>query len=55
MSETLATGIDVNLGRSFGVFAKKRAPEGYMDLDSDDYNDESPMYTLEQLALNMTF
>ncbi len=47
------TGTDAGPGRSFGVLAKKRAPEGYIDLDSDDYKEDDFMYSFEQLALNM--
>jgi hypothetical protein len=41
------------LGRSIGVLAKKRAPEGYIDLNSDDYSEDDFIYPFEQMALNL--
>jgi hypothetical protein len=40
------------LGRLIGVLAKKRAPEGYIDLNSD-YSEDDFIYPFEQIALNL--
>lgn len=42
-------------GRSLGVLSRDRAPQGYIDLDSDDYREDDFIYPMEQLALSIKF
>ncbi|KAG6354212.1 hypothetical protein INS49_004816 [Diaporthe citri] len=50
----IATDSSVN-GRSLGVLSRDRAPQGYIDLDSDDYREGGFFYPMEQLALSIKF
>ncbi|KAL2273074.1 hypothetical protein FJTKL_05594 [Diaporthe vaccinii] len=50
----IATDPSVN-GRSLGVLSRDRAPQGYIDLDSDDYREGDFIYPMEQLALSIKF
>lgn len=40
-------------GRSLAVIPRAFAPQGYLDLASDDLAPGDPLYAFEQMALNM--
>jgi len=40
------------LGRSLGVVPRKEAPEGYMDLDHDDYKEGDVFKDWQQIVLD---
>lgn len=41
------------IGRSLAVIPRAFAPQGYLDLASDDLAPGDPLYAFEQMALNM--
>lgn len=43
--------LTVSLGRAFGVVPRKEAPEGYMDLIHDDYQDGDFLKEWQELVL----
>ena len=40
------------IGRGLGVMSRKVAPEGYIDLDHDDYQDPDPFKEWQQIVLD---
>jgi len=39
-------------GRGIGIMSRRVAPEGYVDLDHDDYHDPDPFKEWQQIVLD---
>ena len=52
---SILTGLPLSPGRTLGVVPRQLSPSGYLDLDRDDFDKDTPLDTLQVMASSLVY